>query len=147
MKRIFSATKNSLRGIVDGVKTEAAVREEAASVLEVLRPRFGAGETRLVGVAGTVTTLACLDADLKDYSSEAIHLRTLSLDSVDRLIGRLARMTVAERATLPCVQAGRAPVIVGGAVIVKAAMEALGYAKLTVSERDLLDGLALAASC
>ena len=67
--------------------------------------------------------------------------------SVDRLIGDLAQMTVAERATLPCVQAGRAPVIVGGAVIVKAAMEALGYPELTVSERDLLDGLALAAPC
>ena len=29
MKRLFSATKNSLRGLADGIKTEAAVREEA----------------------------------------------------------------------------------------------------------------------
>ena len=125
----------------------AEVFREAASALEFLRPRFGAGTGRLVGVAGTVTTLACLDAGLQVYASEAIHLRTLSLESVDRLVARLAGMTAAERAALPCVQAGRAPVIVGGAVIVKAAMEALGYEELTVSERDLLDGLVLAAPC
>ena len=119
------------------------------------RPRFGAACDpgsepalgRLVGVAGTVTTLACLDAGLQAYDSEVIHLRTLSLESVDRLVARLAGMTIAERAALPCVQAGRAPVIVGGAVIVKAAMEALGYDEMTVSERDLLDGLVLAAPC
>ncbi len=52
-------------------------------------------------------------------------------------------MTVEERAALPCVQTGRAPVIVAGAVIVLAAMETLGYEELTVSERDLLDGLVL----
>ncbi len=123
------------------------MHKEAGSALELLRPRFGAGTRRLVGVAGTVTTLACLDAGLQSYASDAIHLRTLSLESVDGLITRLAEMTVAERAALPCVQAGRAPVIVGGAVIVKAAMEALGYKELTVSERDLLDGLVLAAPC
>ena len=132
----------------------AAVHKEAVAALESLRPRFGAGTGRmvgvagtgrLVGVAGTVTTLACLDAGLQVYASEAIHLRTLSLESVDRLVARLAGMTVAERAALPCVQVGRAPVIVGGAVIVKAAMETLGYEELTVSERDLLDGLVLAA--
>ena len=125
----------------------AAVYGEAASALESLRPRFGGGTARLVGVAGTVTTLACLDAGLQSYSAEAIHLRTLSLESVDQLVVQLAGMTVAARAALPCVQAGRAPVIVGGAVIVKAAMVALGYEELTVSERDLLDGLVLAAPC
>ena len=31
MKRIISATKNSLRGIADGIKTEAAIREEAVA--------------------------------------------------------------------------------------------------------------------
>jgi exopolyphosphatase/guanosine-5'-triphosphate,3'-diphosphate pyrophosphatase len=125
----------------------AALHREAKSALELLRPRFGAGTGRLVGVAGTVTTLACLDAGLQAHASETIHLRTLSLEAVDRLVARLAGMAVAERAALPCVQAGRAQVIVGGAVIVKAAMEALGYEELTVSERDLLDGLVLAAPC
>lgn len=55
-------------------------------------------------------------------------------------------MTTAERAAMPCVQPGRAEVIVAGAAVVLAAMEALGFQELTVSERDLLDGLALVAA-
>jgi exopolyphosphatase/guanosine-5'-triphosphate,3'-diphosphate pyrophosphatase len=100
-------------------------------------------ERCLVGVAGTVTTLACLDAGLQKYDSDALHLRTLSLERVRELVERLSALTLAQRATLPCMQAGRAAVIVGGAVIVLAAMETLGYNQLTVSERDLLDGLVL----
>ncbi len=103
-----------------------AALAEAAALLEPLRGAF-AGADRLVGVAGTVTTLACVDAGLMAYDAEVIHLRPLSLESVDRLIGFLAGMTTSQRAALPCVQAGRAPVIVAGALIVKAAMQALGY--------------------
>ena len=98
---------------------------------------------QLVGVAGTVTTLACLDAGLQAYDSDRLHLRTLTLASVRRLVERLSDMTTAERAALPCVQAGRAPVLVGGALILQAAMETLGYDQLTVSERDILDGLVM----
>jgi exopolyphosphatase/guanosine-5'-triphosphate,3'-diphosphate pyrophosphatase len=134
---------------------DAAVAE-ARGLIEPLGPRFGAGImgamsatgiTRLVGVAGTVTTLACIDAGLDTYDAEVIHLRKLSLASVENLITKLAGMTTAERAALPCVQAGRAPVIVAGALVVRAAMQSLGYAEMTISERDILDGLALAAPC
>ena len=102
-----------------------------------------AAKRRLVGVAGTVTTLACLDAGLQEYDAEVLHLRTLTLEGVRTLVEHLGSLTVKERAALPCMQRGRAPVIVGGAVILLAAMETLGYEELTVSERDLLDGLVL----
>ncbi len=132
-----------------------AVFGDATSLLAALEARFGPaasigsfpGASRLVGVAGTVTTLACLDAGLSAYDAEVIHLRTLTLDSLDRLVSFLAGMTTSQRAALPCVQTGRAPVIVAGALIVKAAMQALGFTELTVSERDILDGLALSAAC
>jgi exopolyphosphatase/guanosine-5'-triphosphate,3'-diphosphate pyrophosphatase len=123
-----------------------AALAEATALLEPLCGAY-AGADRLVGVAGTVTTLACVDAGLTAYDAEVIHLRPLSLESVDRLIGFLAGMTTSQRAALPCVQSGRAPVIVAGALIVKAAMQALGYEEMTISERDILDGLALAAAC
>jgi len=125
------------------------VAREAAREVARVSGRFGAGvgaeERRLVGVAGTVTTLAALSADLKEYDSEAVHLRVLTLDEVCGLLARLAALTTEQRAALPCVQAGRAPVIVAGVAIVMAAMEVLGYEALTVSERDLLDGLMLSA--
>ena len=97
----------------------------------------------MVGVAGTVTTLACLDVGLQVYDPDRIHLRNLSLESVQQLVVRLSTLTTEERAALPCVQAGRAPVIVAGAAIALAAMETLGHERLIVSERDLLDGLVL----
>jgi exopolyphosphatase/guanosine-5'-triphosphate,3'-diphosphate pyrophosphatase len=124
------------------------VAREAAREFAKLRNRYGAGgkesgPRRLVGVAGTVTTLAALSAELKKYDSAAIHLRRLTLDQVCGQLAQLASLTNEGRAALPCVQAGRAPVIVAGAAIVMAAMEVLGYDELTVSERDLLDGLAM----
>jgi len=123
----------------------AAVREEAARLFAEIRGDFerGSTERRLVGVAGTVTTLAALDLGLEAYDAAIVHLHTLSLDVVRGLVARLRAMTTEERAALPCMQAGRAPVIVAGAVIVMAAMETLGYDELTVSECDLLDGLVL----
>ncbi len=137
----------------------AAAAEEAAALLRPLGRRFGAvsagdravagggaddgGLPRLVGVAGTITTLACLDAEAEVYTPELVHLRRLSRDAVEGLAARLGGMTIADRTALPCVQAGRAAVIVGGALIVKEAMQVLGYPELVVSERDLLDGLVL----
>ncbi len=124
------------------------IMREAAHELGNTRERFGSdaktsGRRQLVGVAGTVTTLAALSADMKKYDSEGIHLRILTLEEVCDLLVRLAGLTTEQRAALPCVQAGRAPVIVAGAAIVMTAMEVLGYQELTVSERDLLDGLIL----
>lgn len=121
----------------------AAVGREAAAAFASLKDRFGPAAGPLVGVAGTVTTLACLDAGLETYEPDVVHLWELRLDSVRGLLDRLSRLTTAQRAALPCVQTGRAPVIVAGAAVVQAAMETLGYGSLIVSERDLLDGLIL----
>jgi exopolyphosphatase/guanosine-5'-triphosphate,3'-diphosphate pyrophosphatase len=126
------------------------IAREAARACAEVRRRYGVGgkespPRRLVGVAGTVTTLAALSAGLEEYDGAAIHLRQLTLDDVCAILLRLASLTTKGRAALPCVQPGRAPVIVAGATIVMAAMEALGYSELTVSERDLLDGLAMEA--
>jgi exopolyphosphatase/guanosine-5'-triphosphate,3'-diphosphate pyrophosphatase len=137
----------------------ARIYEEAKWAIGSLKPRFGRGVgshsglghrpgfPRLVGVAGTVTTVACLDAGLEAYDREALHLRTLSAAGVREVVTRLSTMTVEERAALPCVQPGRAPVIVAGAVILLAVIETLGCEELTVSERDLLDGLVLRGAC
>jgi exopolyphosphatase / guanosine-5'-triphosphate,3'-diphosphate pyrophosphatase len=130
-----------------------SVYREACAALGDLRSRFGsesdsgdAGRT-LAGVAGTVTTLACLDAGLTAYDRDVVHLRELSAVTVRRLLAELAGMTTAERSALPCVQAGRAGVVVAGAAILLAAMETLGFDRLTVSERDLLDGMTMRDPC
>ncbi|MBU2600594.1 MAG: DUF501 domain-containing protein [Actinobacteria bacterium] len=100
---------------------------------------------RLVGVAGTITTLACLILELGSYDPAVIHLRGFSRSELARQVDRLAALDPEERAALPCIQPGRAGVIVAGGEVLLGAMEALGWTEVTVSERDMLDGILLEA--
>lgn len=101
-----------------------------------------AGEP-VVGVAGTVTTLAAIDAGR--YDPAVVHGRVLSRGRVREILSMLAGAPLAERRRVPGLEPARAPAIVGGAAIVLAVLEVAGAEQLTVSERDLLDGAALAA--
>jgi exopolyphosphatase/guanosine-5'-triphosphate,3'-diphosphate pyrophosphatase len=153
----IGASRATSRWLKSDPPSEAELADaqgEAAEAFRRLSSEFGdtgldeppdpvVGERSLVGVAGTITTLACLDAGLEIYDPRFLHLRTLTLERVRVLVRRLSSMTTAERAALPCMQPGRAPLIVGGAVILQAAMETLGYDRVTVSETDLLDGLVM----
>ncbi len=88
-----------------------------------------------VGVAGTITTLAALAGE-----------SPLTAGALATQLDRLARLPVAERRTLQALDPERATVIVAGAVIVREALAFFGLEALEVSERDLLDGAALAAA-
>jgi exopolyphosphatase / guanosine-5'-triphosphate,3'-diphosphate pyrophosphatase len=98
----------------------------------------------LVGVAGTVTSLAALE--LGRYDRAQIEGYSLSRATVEALVDRLASLTVAERRELPGIEPDRAPVIVGGAIVVREALRHFGLDELRVSEHDILDGAALAAA-
>jgi exopolyphosphatase/guanosine-5'-triphosphate,3'-diphosphate pyrophosphatase len=100
----------------------------------------------LVGVAGTITTLAALDLDLPEYDSERVHGHVLTAEALQRQLERLASVPVEERRRMRPLDPDRAPVIVGGAVIAREALAFFGAGKLEVSERDILDGAALAAA-
>jgi exopolyphosphatase/guanosine-5'-triphosphate,3'-diphosphate pyrophosphatase len=105
-----------------------------------------AGARALVGVAGTVTSLAALDLGLEEYDRERVHGHVLSADGLERQLERLAAVPVAERRTLRPLDPERAPVIVAGAVIAREAVAFFGVDALEVSERDILDGAALVAA-
>lgn len=91
----------------------------------------------VVGVAGTWTSLAAITRG----EEGSVHDMVLDRLMVDRLVGRLAGLTVPETAELPGLDPARAPVILAGAVIAREAMRRLDAAEVTVSERDLLDGV------
>ena len=97
-----------------------------------------------IGVAGTITTLAALE--LGGYDPEQVHGHRLSHQSVRRQLVRLASLPLAERRELPGLEPERAPVIVGGAMIVDQVLERYGLDDLEVSERDILHGAALEAA-
>jgi exopolyphosphatase/guanosine-5'-triphosphate,3'-diphosphate pyrophosphatase len=102
--------------------------------------------TSAIGVAGTVTTLAALDLGLERYDRERVHGHVLTRDAAHAQLARLAALPVAARRELPAIEPERAPVIVAGAVILAATLDRYGLDAIEVSERDILDGIALAAA-
>jgi exopolyphosphatase / guanosine-5'-triphosphate,3'-diphosphate pyrophosphatase len=99
-----------------------------------------------VGVAGTITSIAALALGLDEYDRERVHGSRLSKSDLDAQLERLAAVPVAERRRLRPLDPERAPVIVGGALIAGEALAFFGLDELEISERDILDGAALAAA-
>jgi len=97
-----------------------------------------------IGVAGTVTTLAALE--LGGYDPERVHGHRLSRKAVELQLERLASLPLAERQELPGLEPERAPVIVGGAIVVREVLDRYGLEVLEASERDLLHGAAFEAA-
>lgn len=116
------------------------VSEALANLLGVDGPRTG---SRLIGLAGSVTTLAALDLGLTEYDATRIHHSVLTRDAVSHWCSVLAATTASERAAMPGLPPGREDVIVGGALILATVMDLLGAKSCLVSESDLLDGLAM----
>ena len=99
-----------------------------------------------VGVAGTITTLAALDLGLERYDRERVHGHVLTRDGARAQLERLAALPLEERRQVPALDPERAPVIVAGAAILVAILDAYGLDGIRASERDILDGAALAAA-
>jgi exopolyphosphatase / guanosine-5'-triphosphate,3'-diphosphate pyrophosphatase len=118
--------------------------EACAEHVRAQLPRLEAKDA--VGVAGTITTLAALDLGLDEYDRARVHGHRLSREGVERQLQRLAALPLAERREVPALEPERAPVIVAGAVIACEVLDAYGLDAMTVSEHDILDGIALAAA-
>ncbi len=119
----------------------ADLRSAARGELERLGALPPAPGARLVGVAGTVTTLSAVAQGLPHHDALKVHGARLALAEVEEWIGRMAGLTVAERAALPGMEPKRADVIVGGAVVVAEAMRRSGIDPLIVSDRGVRWGL------
>jgi exopolyphosphatase / guanosine-5'-triphosphate,3'-diphosphate pyrophosphatase len=113
-----------------------------SEVPAAVRARVNAG----IAVAGTATSLAAIDQELDPYDPERVHGYRLSTASCERLLGRLAELTVARRRDVPGLHPDRAPTIVAGAGILVESMRACGLDEIEISENDILHGAALAAS-
>jgi exopolyphosphatase/guanosine-5'-triphosphate,3'-diphosphate pyrophosphatase len=118
----------------------AVLEVSAREVLPELEPEAA------IGVAGTITTLAALDLGLEEYDRELVDGHVLTRDGAQTQAERLAALPLDERRRVPALEPERAPVIVAGAAILVAILDAYGLDAITVSERDLLEGAALAAA-
>ncbi|MGA8846639.1 MAG: exopolyphosphatase, partial [Nocardioides sp.] len=98
--------------------------------------------TTVVGVAGTITTVAAGVLNLAAYDREAIDSRSLRISDVNAHVAQLLSLTIAERRDLPWMHPGRADVIGAGALILSRVLARTGAVELLVSECDILDGIA-----
>jgi exopolyphosphatase / guanosine-5'-triphosphate,3'-diphosphate pyrophosphatase len=122
----------------------AALRADAAShlarVAEVLDP---AAATRVVGVAGTVTTVTAIALGLDAYDPRRIHRQAVGAAEITTVAAKLAAMTTAERAALPVMARGREDVIAAGALLLDELVQRLHLREVVASEADILDGVLL----
>ena len=121
--------------------TANRVIEEQLDAVEAL---FDPSSARtLVGVAGTVTTVAALHLGLDEYLPDAIHGTRVPADAVAAICDQLAGMTSEQRRALGPMAPGREDVIVAGALILRAVVSRFKFDDVLTSESDILDGLAL----
>ena len=96
---------------------------------------------QLVGVAGTVTTVAAVELGLTEYDRDAVHHLRLTRAAVEDVFRTLATESLADRRHNPGLHPGRADIIVGGCCILVAILRHLDAPDVLVSESDMLDGI------
>jgi len=122
-----------------GEDVEASI-QAARALLPELDPQDA------VGVAATITSIAALDLGLEEYNRARVHGHLLTRDGARAQVERLAALPLEERRRVRALDPDRAPVIVAGGAILLAILDEYGLGSIRVSERDLLDGAALAAA-
>lgn len=115
-----------------------------AYIEDVVRELPAVAEARtLVGLAGTVTTVAAVEIGLATYDRDRIHHFHLTRQAAEDVFRTLATESRADRVHNPGLEEARADVIVGGCCVLVALFRRLGFDEMLVSESDILDGLAL----
>jgi exopolyphosphatase / guanosine-5'-triphosphate,3'-diphosphate pyrophosphatase len=127
----IAAAEADVVGAVDG----------ALDAVQIVPAEEGVSRT-LVGLAGSVTTVAALALGLERYDAARIHQARISYGEVARVTGELLAATRAQRAALPVMHPGRADVIGAGGLILRVIMERARADAVIASEHDILDGIA-----
>jgi exopolyphosphatase/guanosine-5'-triphosphate,3'-diphosphate pyrophosphatase len=135
-------TERHLSGDPPGEAAQAAAVAAVRSALtDAGREVALTSAATLVGLAGSVTTVAAAVLELPGYDRDAIHGARLPAAAVRAACDRLIGMPRSERARLPYLHPGRVDVIGAGALILRELLAATGAAELVVSEHDILDGI------
>jgi exopolyphosphatase/guanosine-5'-triphosphate,3'-diphosphate pyrophosphatase len=117
-----------------------AVRENAENVLAPLG-NLHLKEGPLVGIAGTVTTLAAVSLGLVPYDGARVHGSTMTRAEMETVTFDLAKLPMSQRMNVPGLEPKRADVIVAGGLIALAVMDILGRAECRISDRGVRWGL------
>jgi exopolyphosphatase/guanosine-5'-triphosphate,3'-diphosphate pyrophosphatase len=137
-------TERHLHG--DPPSDDEVTRAEAdiRAALDEVRAEVPVGDAAtLVGLAGSVTTVAALALELPAYDADAIHGSRIAVDDVRAVAADLLAAPRSRRAAMPVMHPGRVDVIGAGSLILRVLMDEFGMSEVVVSEHDILDGIAL----
>jgi exopolyphosphatase/guanosine-5'-triphosphate,3'-diphosphate pyrophosphatase len=136
-ERFFLHDPPLVQELGDARQTVEKLVAEAASTLPTLAP-----DSQLVGLAGTVSTISCLEHRIAEYDRAKVHHSVLRRAQVARWLEVLSSENAAARLARPGMVPGREDVIVGGVLVLDVVMAVFGRPQCLVSEDDILDGLA-----
>ena len=129
------------------VTTDPISKKDLSRLGDFIRNRLKlhlpSGISHLVGVGGTITTLAAIDQRMGSYQPQKIDGYILKLENLHRILQELITKPLEERRRIPGLEPERADIILAGALILKEAMETLGFRQAVVSDRGLRFGLIL----
>lgn len=142
MRSAVSLDIGSVRLFERHVRSDPPTLAEMASVREDIRRAFAesprpAERATLVGLAGTMTTLAAVELELEQYDADRVHGLRLSKLAIRALAERLAALPLVDRRRLPGLDPARADVIVAGAVIADDIVSWAGADEIVISDRGL----------
>jgi exopolyphosphatase/guanosine-5'-triphosphate,3'-diphosphate pyrophosphatase len=126
----------------DQMDQARAFIEGQLQTAERLSRLFSQSKT-LIGLAGTVAALAAIEQGLDHYDRDRVHHYLLGRQPVDAILDQLAGIPAIQRRHRPGVEAQRADVIVGGALVLSGLLHHFGFESCLTSEADILDGLAM----
>jgi exopolyphosphatase/guanosine-5'-triphosphate,3'-diphosphate pyrophosphatase len=136
-------TERHLRGDPPtGQEVAAAIADIDAALNEVAATVPVRQARTLVGLAGSVTTVAGIAMGLPAYDAGLIHHARVSAADVHAVTCGLLTQTRTARAAIGVMHPGRVDVIGGGALVLDRLMQRFGFGEVLVSEHDILDGMA-----
>jgi exopolyphosphatase/guanosine-5'-triphosphate,3'-diphosphate pyrophosphatase len=119
---------------------EEAIRTDVRNALKVAGTKVDWKTAKtVVGVAGTITTVAAHVLNLKTYDPDVLHGASITAEQVSQTAQDF--MTPAQRGALPYMHEGRIEVITAGSIVLDEVMKGIGAQTLIASERDILDGV------
>jgi len=121
---------------------EEAIRTDVRNALKVAGTKVDWETAKtVVGVAGTITTVAAHVLNLKTYDPDVLHGASITAEQVSQTAQDFITLTPAQRGALPYMHEGRIEVITAGSIVLDEVMKGIGAKTLIASERDILDGV------
>jgi exopolyphosphatase/guanosine-5'-triphosphate,3'-diphosphate pyrophosphatase len=136
-------TERHLHGDPPSAAEVAAAAADIDSALDLVADALPVAQAKtLVGLAGSVTTIAGIALGLASYDPSRTHHSRIPAAQVHAITGQLLGQTRAERAAIGVMHPGRVDVIGAGALVLDRILTRFGFAEVLVSEHDILDGIA-----